>query len=364
MKIGIDCRIYGPKHTGIGRYVKNLVENLLKLDSTNQYVLFVNQDFEEEALKKNFANLKIVLVNLPHYSLKEQLFFPSLIKKEKIDFMHFPHFNVPIFYKNDYVVTIHDLIKHQSKGTATTTRSPVFYWFKYLGYKLVFDQAVKKAKKIITPSLYVKEQIIKQYKIEPNKIKVTYEGVDSRLVDKGKPKSPIKVNKPYFLYVGSVYPHKNIEKLIEAVKETNRRLVIVCARNVFSQRLNNFIVHHEAEKLVTLTGFVTDDQLADLYKQALAFIFPTLSEGFGLPGLEAMSLGCPVLCSDIAVLKEVYGEAAWYFNPNNVSQIAQEIIKFEKSDKKNVMVEKGLETVKKYSWQKTAQETLSVYENN
>ncbi len=159
MKIGIDCRIYGSKHTGIGRYVQNLVENLLEIDKHNEYVLFVNKDFQSQFLA---LKVKIVPVDIPHYSLKEQIILPRIIKKEKLDLVHFPHFNVPMFYSGKYVVTIHDLIKHLSKGPSTTTHKGSVYWLKYLGYKIVFKQTIKRADKIITPSNFVKNEIINE----------------------------------------------------------------------------------------------------------------------------------------------------------------------------------------------------------
>jgi len=368
MKIGIDCRMYGPKHTGIGRYVQNLVESLLNLDRTNEYVLFVNKDFQSQF---STNKVKIVPVDIAHYSIKEQIVFPKIILKEKLDLMHFPHFNVPIFYSGKYVVTIHDLIKHLSKGPSTTTRKKSIYWLKYFGYKIVFKSAVKRAKKIITPSGFVKNEVVAQYKINPEKVFVTYEGVDTKIkaqtsflrsADQKISVVEEKMKKPYLLYVGSVYPHKNIEKLIEAVKLINSRLVVVCARNVFSDRLNNFVEQNQAGSLVNFTGYVTDEELALLYQKAEAFVFPTLSEGFGLPGLEAMSLGCPVVCSDIPVLREIYRKAAVYFNPFDPNDIAKNICSVM-NDKKlqSSLTDQGFELVKEYSWQKTAKETLGVY---
>ena len=385
MKIGIDCRLYGPKHTGLGRYTQNLVENLLKIDKENEYALFVKDEKTEEIgnlkIKYSFhppnrrIKFQIIAVDIPHYSLKEQTLFPSVINKEKVDLMHFTHFNVPVFYHGKYVVTIHDLIKHFSKGASTTTKNPLIYRLKYLGYKFVFGQAIKRAEKIIVPSQFVMEELIKQYKIAKNKIVVTYEGVD-------KNKKPgdnailkkYKITKPYLLYVGNVYPHKNIEKLIEAIKILNQplitnhqsliTLVVVCARNVFSERLKKIITQSGAESFVKMAGYVPDDELAVLFWEAEAFVFPTLSEGFGLPGLEAMALGCPVICSDIPVLREVYQEAALYFDPVNPADIAEKI-KLFLSDKtlQEKLKNLGSELAGKYSWSRMAKETLSVYQS-
>ena len=382
--------MYGPKHTGIGRYVQNLVENLLEIDKENSYVLFVKDDRTEEienlkikySFKIDNLKLKIIPSKVQHYSFKEQVALPVLIRKEKLDLMHFPHFNVPVFYRGKYIVTIHDLIKHSSRGMTTTTRSSWFYWLKYLGYKFVFSQAVKKAKKIITPSQFVKNEVIKEYGVKPGKVVVTYEGVDEKLKAKSEERKTMvqnlklleryEIKKPYLLYVGSVYPHKNVERLIEAVKLLNNKyltsdilhitLVIVCARNVFSERLRNKVVQMEAQEFVNLAGFVPDEDLAVLYKEAEAFVFPPLLEGFGLPGLEAMSVGCPVLCSNIPVLREVYGEAALYFDPLNPEEMAKKMVEvIDQKGKRDKMAEKGKRQAEKYSWSKMAKEILKVY---
>ena len=382
--------MYGPKHTGIGRYVQNLVENLLEIDKENSYVLFVKDDRTEEienlkikySFKIDNLKLKIIPSKVQHYSFKEQVALPVLIRKEKLDLMHFTHFNVPVFYRGKYIVTIHDLIKHSSRGMTTTTRSSWFYWLKYLGYKLVFSQAVKKAKKIITPSQFVKNEVIKEYGVKPGKVVVTYEGVDEKLKAKSEERKTMvqnlklleryEIKKPYLLYVGSVYPHKNVERLIEAVKLLNNKyltsdilhitLVIVCARNVFSERLRNKVVQMEAQEFVNLAGFVPDEDLAVLYKEAEAFVFPPLLEGFGLPGLEAMSVGCPVLCSNIPVLREVYGEAALYFDPLNPEEMAKKMVEvIDQKGKRDKMAEKGKRQAEKYSWSKMAKEILKVY---
>lgn len=373
-KILIDARMYGLENAGIGRYVMNLINNLISVDKENQYLLLLRKKyFSSLELPKNWEK---ILTDIPHYSFYEQIKISQIIKKEKPDLVHFPHFNMPIFYSGRYIVTIHDLIKHSSKGAGTTTRQPLFYWLKYLGYKLVFRKAVKGAIKILVPSKAIKEELSKAYNLPESKIVVTHEGVDdkfqkSKLENRNKNEilEKYKIQKPFILYVGSVYPHKNIEGLIQSIKLLNNTqqlgLVISCARNIFWERINKKIKELEAEKFVNLVGFIPDEELTVLYDQAETFVFPTLSEGFGLPGLEAMGVGCPVVCSDIPVLWEIYGEAAVYFNPLNISDMAKKI-KEVVGDKntREILIKKGNEQIKKYSWSKMAQQTLRVYQEN
>jgi glycosyltransferase involved in cell wall biosynthesis len=141
-------------------------------------------------------------------------------------------------------------------------------------------------------------------------------------------------------------------------------LVVVCARNVFSERLRNEIVQKGVQNFVNLVGFIPDDELSILYQEAEAFVFPTLSEGFGLPGLEAMAAGCPVICSDIPVLKEIYQDSAIYFNPLNSFDMVDKIKNFLLDKNLKIKFSRlGLKLVKKYSWNKLARETLAIYQS-
>jgi glycosyltransferase involved in cell wall biosynthesis len=382
LRIAIDCRFWGTKNTGLGRYTQNLVENLLKIDKKNDYILLVdpknNLTIGQSSPGGNAEdpwqsrdNLTIAPVNVSHYSLKEQLLLPKILKKVHPDLVHFPHFNVPIFCHYPFVVTIHDLIKHYFQGTETTTRQALIYYFKYWGYKQVFFQAVTKAKKIIVPSQFVKKQILKFYSLPADKIQVVYEGVSMKQTYNLQPTTYNLKN--YFLYVGNAYPHKNLDTLILAMKKLNSSsyplhptpytLKIVSPRDVFYSRLQGTIKRFQAEKFVKLVGHVTDERLKKLYNQALAFISPSLMEGFGLPGLEAMANACPVICSNIATFKEIYAQAVTYFNPENIDDIVDKIkrvINFSPQQRQGI-VYKGKYQAAKYSWQKCSQQTLKVY---
>jgi len=381
MKIVIDARMSGLEHAGIGRYVSNLIRAINCQSSAvsnceatssayQQFTLLIRKSKYLEIKKEIGSKFKLVIVEAPHYSLKEQILVPLALLKIKPDLVHFPHFNAPIFWWGKQVVTIHDLIKHESKGQETTTRSGLLYWFKYLNYRFLVWLAVKRAAKVIVPSDYWKKELVQRFKLDPDKIVVTYEGVEKKF----KPStinhqslailSKYKIVKPFLIYTGSLYPHKNVERLVETVKQLRLRLslVIVCSRSVFYERFKKKIKEIKVEKFVNLVGFVPDEDLVELYQEAEAFVFPSLLEGFGLPGLEAMASGCPVVCSDIPVLREIYGEAAKYFDPYDIDDIAEKIKKVT-SDKRtsNTLIKKGFEQVKKYSWQRMAEQTLEVY---
>jgi len=382
MKIVIDARMYGLEHTGIGRYVLNLINQIDQVNSKNenqndgqkknQYLVLLRRKYFD-SLEFKSKNLKKVLSDSPHYSLKEQIFLPIQLFKLKPDLVHFPHFNLPWFYFGKYVVTIHDLIKHQSKGLRTTTHSPLTYWFKQLLYFLTVLIAIKKAFKVITPSKWWQERLTRIYNLVPGKVVVTYEGVDDRfnLKNQKEPEKIFKklgIKKPFVIYTGSLYPHKNVENLLKAVVLINKKfkkkinLVVVCSRNVFWQRFLEKTRQLKAQDLVNLVGFVEDEDLVSLYNQAETFVFPSFLEGFGLPGLEAMAVSLPVVASDSSCLPEIYGEAAVYFDPLNVEEIAQRIMEVIQNDNlKQKLIKAGLEKVNQYSWTKMAKQTIDIY---
>lgn len=364
MKILLDARLYGLENAGLGRYVMKLVENLSNSDTKNQYVILLRKKyFETLELPENW---KKVLADFRHYSFKEQIILPLLILIHKPDLTHFPHFNVPLIYTGKFVVTIHDLLMHTQKGLEATTLKPFFYYIKRLGYMAVFNRAVMGSVKIIVPTSTIKNELVEFYKIDENKVIVTYEGVDLS-PNTGNIK---KTEGDYFIYTGNAYPHKNLTRLIKSIAFINNelgrpaKLLIASSRNEFTKRLESLIKKLGAGEFVKLLGFVSDADLAALYKNATAFVFPSLSEGFGLPGLEAINAGAVVVCSDIPVFREVYGKNAFYFDPNDTRSIAKElseVMDLNKSHKEKLNTI-AKEFIKKYSWKDMAVKTLEAYQ--
>jgi len=374
-RIVIDARMYGLEHAGIGRYVMNLVHHLDQIvsksktsPSRDQYYLLLRKKYYR-GLKLKSQNFKKILTDYPHYSLQEQLFLPLQLIKLRPALTHFPHFNVPVLWPGRYIVTIHDLIKHESKGPATTTLWQPFYWLKHLVYRFVVWMGIKRSIKIIVSSKWWQEELAKRYRFTPGKIIVIYDGVEEKFKTTKTTTGKYKVNLPFVIYAGNLYPHKNIERLVEAVKNLNNKdhlnlnLVVVCARSIFYDRFKEKVRLMGAEKFVNLAGFVPDEELAALYQQAEALVFPSLLEGFGLPGLEAMAVGLPVVAANASCLPEVYGKAALYFDPLDVDDMAAKIKKvMEDESLRERLKTEGFKQVKKYSWRKTAEQTLEVYE--
>ncbi|MBU4375454.1 glycosyltransferase family 4 protein [Patescibacteria group bacterium] len=410
-KIGIDARFYGPIGKGLGRYTQEIADNVIKIDQANKaesgrnkYVVFLRKDnfdeFEAEAgvppatlqsgLNKKPAagnrpapTVKKVLADVKWYSLAEQILMPLLIWRERLDLMHFPHFNAPVFCPVKFVVTIHDLILTKFPTARATTLGPFLYKIKNLFYKINIWLAVKRAKQIIAVSVFTKNDIVRQFKVKPDKVSVIYEGVanlakgrDSLFaakLDDRKTLLGYNINNPFLLYVGNAYPHKNLEGLIDVFVGLNKqhpdlRLVLVGQEDYFYKRIKDYAKQfglreeNNADPAVIFPGYVQDAELEILFKKALAYVFPSFYEGFGLPPLEAMAKGCPVVSSDKSSMPEVLGGAAIYFNPDDKQDMRDKIEQvIQDENLRKDLIKKGYEQAKKYNWWECARKTLEVY---
>src|SRR5258706_8585110 len=267
MIIGIDAGLYGLEHGGLGRYVMKLVESVLRQDTKNQYVLFMTSKYASEF--KNKKRVKVITTNIPIYGFGEQIILPFIFAKEKLDLLHIPHFNAPIFYPGKFILTIHDLIKHDSKGKATTTHKPWLYSLKRLGYLTLINLAVRRAVSILVPSEYVKRDLVTRLNLSVDKVTVTYEAVSGTFKDvvlsvkeKHDTLKKFGLSQPFVVYTGSIYPHKNVNLLVDAIVQHNQnreldlQLALICSRSVFWDRLNKEIKKRGLEDWIKMLGFV------------------------------------------------------------------------------------------------------------
>lgn len=370
----IDARMYGLEYTGIGRYLINLVDNLKISNEFHFTILLKDPYFKELSLPNDWTK---VSANIGHYTVKEQIALTNIIIKNNPDLVHFPHFNVPLSFKKPFVVTIHDMTMH-SQGLRATNLPLINYLFKKVPYKIIFKYAVTQSKQIIVPCNFVKEELVKYYKnINSEKINVIHEGYREILREK-QSSNELEIlnkfkllNKNYFFYVGNAYPHKNLEKVIKSIEEIKKNsntdyLFVIAGKNdKFVERIGEYIKKSNLENNIFLIGFVTDSELAVLYKHSLAFIYPSLSEGFGLQGLEAMASQALLIASDIPVFREIFKDNAIYFNPSDINSCCQVIKQVAHMDvkQKNLSILKAKEFVSKYSWKTMTEETIKVYEN-
>lgn len=367
MKIGIDARLWN--ETGVGRYTRNLIYGIDALLTSKKishelYIFlrkneFITVEFKNPAVKK-------VLADVSWHSLSEQIFFPRIIRREKLDIIHFPYFSLPISYGQPYVMTIHDLIINNfPTGKASTLPAPI-YWVKWLGYRFILKKAILNAKKIIVPSHAVESELKEEFGMASDKIKVIYEGGFESLSNNDKKNI---VGKRYFLKVGNAYPHKNVSSLINAFsklysKDQSLYLVFAARRDFFYKRILGKITYPLMHNIIFIEN-PTDKDLRNLYEHAIATIVPSLMEGFGLTAIEALNCGCPVLLSDIAVHREICKDTAVYFDPHDENDILQ---KMEHAMAMTVVQRQKFATMayafaKKYSWEKMVLQTVELYES-
>jgi glycosyltransferase involved in cell wall biosynthesis len=374
MRIGIDARFFGVRQKGLGRYTQKLIEKLEQIAPQDgcEYFVFLKAENFTEYQPQN-PNFKKVLADYHWYTLAEQLFFPWKLYGYKLDLMHFPHFNVPILYGKKFIVTIHDLTLLHFPTVKNSTLNPFFYRLKFLAYRLVIWWAILRSQWVIAISQFTKNDIISNYgSAVAQKISVTYEACEDHcLFSPEKAEAILErcgIIKSYLIYVGNAYPHKNLERLVLAFGELRKenkelQLVLVGKKDYFYQRLQEVVSDNEIADIIFLSDII-DCELDILFQHSLANVFPSLYEGFGLPPLEAMSKGVPVISSDHPCMREVLGESAYFFDGQQVETIVAAMKKIiSEDDLRQALIKKGFEQVKKYSWKKMARETLEIYQN-
>lgn len=359
--VGIDCRLGGVRHAGIGRYIKALVAHCCSDDSF-EWVLFCTDAVQAEELMTPLDrdhSVRWVHAPITHYTIGEQLHFWRILENTKLDLLHVPHFNVPLLYRGAVIITIHDLLWHQQKGMSVTTLHWATYWAKYLAYRAVVRGALKKAQRIIVPSAVVKDTIGLRYPSERHKLQVIYEGVSDTLL-RWKDKKTIP-DPNSLLYVGSLYPHKNVPIILEALGHNpDMTLDVVTSRNAFVSAFRTAVTEKKLGSRVRYHFQVSDATLSALYQHSWALIQPSTSEGFGLTGLEALSLGTPVVASDIPIFREVYQDACVYFDPHSPESLSAALQSI--TDTKRLQLQHAAAQVaQQYSWQTMGTETLALY---
>jgi glycosyltransferase involved in cell wall biosynthesis len=334
LKIAIDARFYGSGHTGLGRYTTNVLTYLPKyLRAHTLQILLRDSEYDNFPGGKNIQKVRC---DIPHYSLKEQVALPNLLSTLSSNLLYTLHFNTPVLSKIPTIVTVHDLIKSHFVGSDTTTRSPLLYAIKRNGYNQVIKRSLSKAKDIIVPTNTVKNNILALFpQVKPELIHPIKEAPDEIFRSKLSPNNSLlasKINLPseFILFVGNVYPHKNLRVLLDAMKLLpDLELVIVAKSSPFLSRI---LAPYDQTRIHILSG-LTDSDLASVYKRAAVLVTPSLMEGYGLTGLEALMLGTPVIASNIPVYREVYGNKVTYFDPKSAPDLIDKLKTVLKSKK-------------------------------
>jgi glycosyltransferase involved in cell wall biosynthesis len=367
MRIGLDLRMLGGG-SGVSRYVQELTTQILTIDKRNTYVLFFKEITAElDNIFRPFGH-EMVATGIGHYSLAEQLRLPFLLSGYKLDLMHFPHFNVPLLYRGQFVVTIHDLTHTRFPGRKKS------HLVHRLAYNLILTMAIRRAKKIIAVSNATKTEILEHFVDVAKKITTIYEGVSSdyKMLHKDEAFAEVSkkfnITKPFLLYVGVWRRYKNLPMLAQAFDKLSEtfdyQLVLAGEPDPFYPDIKEQVFSIKHKDRLRAVGRVSDKDLNLLYNAADLMILPSLYEGFGLTVLEAASAGTPVVCSDIPALREVMGQAAEYFDPNNLDNMTDVISQIlEKPTRLEELANLGLRRVTHFSWKKAAEETINVYQN-
>lgn len=368
MRIGIDARFYGREGKGLGRYTERLLAHLTERKTDHEFIVFLRRenfsDFQPTA-----SNVRTVLADVPWYSWREQLQFPRILAAQRLDLMHFLHFNVPVLYRRPFVVTVHDLILLHFPTQRASTRSAPAYWFKHALYRAVVSSAVRRARNVLTVSEFSRGDLARTFGTPGERITVTYEAADV-LPGPAEPPTGVRLSpRAFYLYVGNAYPHKNLEWLLTTLAPewgSGREqfpLVAVGRRDYFYERLAELAHRLGVSQWVYWLGGVEDPTLKWLYANAAAYLFPSRYEGFGLPGLEAMLEGLPVIAARASSLPEVYGDAALYVDPTDGRSLLHALARLRNEPALRAeLVRRGTARVAKYSWRRMAEQTLEVYE--
>ena len=367
MRIAIDGRKL--RDYGIGTYVRNLLRQLARQDVTNDYVVFCRPgDCDTvEALGPRF---RAVVETAGPYSIAEQFALPMDLRREGAELFHAPHYVLPPLTPCRSVVTIHDCIH---------LRFPQ-YLPSRLGYAYARGQmwtATHQAARVITVSETSKRDILRYFRVPESKIDVIYNGIDDRFWQEPvadevmRVRERYRLNDPFVLYAGNIKPHKNLERLIESFQlmrhnspELSHVQLLIIGDEISKYATLRRAVHrYKLHKHVRFFGFVPDQTLAALYRLADVFVFPSLYEGFGLPPLEAMASGCPVITSNVSSLPEVVGDAALMIDPYDPAAIADAMTRVLTTPAlREDLQRRGLARAREFSWERSIQRVREIYD--
>jgi glycosyltransferase involved in cell wall biosynthesis len=364
MRIAIDARKL--RDFGIGTYIRNILIELSRIDRETEYVVLCRPE-DVEAGDMLGHNFRMVPETAPPYSVSEQIRIPTSLFRERADLVHEPHYVLPPAIRCRSVVTIHDCIH---------LRFPQYLpgRLAHLYARAAMWTAVRKADRVLTVSEASKRDILRYFDVPPEKVSVIYNAIDERFL--GPPnlermeqvRQRFQLDHPFVLYVGNIKPHKNIGRLIEAFGRARGegpdglKLVIIGDEISKYPALRQAVHRHRLDKHVRFFGFQPLDTLAAFYRQARAFVFPSLYEGFGLPPLEAMACGTPVVTSNVSSLPEVAGEAALLVDPDDADAIAEGIRRAVADEVLRAdLIARGLARARMFSWARSVAAIHGIY---
>jgi glycosyltransferase involved in cell wall biosynthesis len=366
LRIAIDARKL--RDYGIGTYVRNLIRHLARIDQTTDYVVLC-READRQIVGEFGENFRAVPEGSPGYSIREQITVPLDLRRERADLFHAPHYVLPPLTPCKSVVTIHDCIH---------LRFPQYLPNK-IGYAYARSSmwlAAHRSNRILTVSEASKRDILSYFAVPPGKIDVIYNGIDELFSappaedDVERVRERYQLDHPFILYAGNIKPHKNLERTIEAfhlLRQSSEfaevKLIIIGDEIAKYAALRHAVHRHKLHKYVRFFGFVQDRTLAILYRLAAVFVFPSLYEGFGLPPLEAMASGTPVITANVSSLPEVVGDAALLVDPLQPEAIAEAIRRvLTDSTLRADLRSRGLDRARQFSWERSVRRVREIYD--
>lgn len=364
MRIGIDFHAAERDGSGNCTYIRNLVESLLKVDTASEYFLYVAD--RAHPYYERFSNIPNAMIRETGMAKIPFLRIPLLGLQtfiDKIDVLHSQYIAPPV-HSGKSVVIVHDL--------AFLHFPECFHGFERYRSTWLIPRNARRADAVLTVSQYSKDDIVARCRVPADKVTVTYNGRDTRFAPVPDDVAAAVLKKygltgPYILAVGRLDPRKNLLRLIEAFNMIKKagsvvhKLVIIGKPDYRSHEIERALAAYRSD--IVMAGYVPNDELAAFYSAASVFVYPTIFEGFGLPCLESMSCGCPVISSRTSSIPEVVGDAAILIDPCQVPEIAAAIRKvLSDAQLAATLKRKGMEQAKKFDWETTALRTLAVYE--
>jgi glycosyltransferase involved in cell wall biosynthesis len=364
MRIAIDARKL--HDFGIGTYIRNVLIGLARIDQQIEYIVLCRPG-DAEAINELGANFRAVPETTKPYSIGEQVWIPLILVRERVHLLHEPHYVLPPATRCRSVVTIHDCIHlmfpQYLPGKLAHVYARTSMW-----------SAVHKSDRILTVSEASKRDILRFFGIDGGKVEVIYNAIDERFLappDEERMhqvRERYQLDHPFLLYIGNIKPHKNLERLIDAFGRVRAnglddlRLVIIGDEISKYPPLRQAVHRHRLDKYVRFLGFQPYDTLAAFYRLARAFVFPSLYEGFGLPPLEAMACGTPVVTSNVSSLPEIAGGAAILVDPYEPSSIAEGVTQAVSNETlRSELIDRGLARARDFSWSQSVAAIHRIY---
>jgi glycosyltransferase involved in cell wall biosynthesis len=346
--------------------VRNLVQALARRDDDDQYLLLCRKA-DRPFVASLGPRFEALTDASPHYSLREQVRIPLALRRRPVDLFHAPHYVVPRFVPAPYVVTIHDCIHLRFPQYLPNRLAPLYA-------RAMMQMAGRGARRVLTVSYASKLDILHYVRLPAERVEVIYNAPDERITappapeDVARARERYQLTSPFILYTGNIKPHKNLDRLIEAYAGLRRhgvegyKLMIIGDEVSKYPNLRRLVHRFQLHQHVRFLGFVSDATLAALYRLATVFVFPSLYEGFGLPPLEAMAAGTPVITSNVSSLPEVVGDAALLIDPMDPASIADALARVLcDSTLRADLVRRGQARAKVFSWERSAARVHEVY---